>query len=125
MPDENGLDLCEPETNRIPVQTEDLGRFDSVAAYSRECFPDKPEIWREFSDGGPQGDLIVEVGVPVRQHDAGNRHRVFFIRFMNRNLFSFRFGPVSQEVLGMAEKRGAQVGGAVSDVLSTPGLDLE
>ena len=61
MPDEDVLNLSKPKANRIPMQTEDLGRFDLVAAYSRECFPEKPEIWREFFDGSLQGDLIVEV----------------------------------------------------------------
>ena len=123
MPDENDLNLSKPEANRIPVQTEDLGRFDLLAAYSRECFPEKPEIWREFLDGGPQRDRIVEAGVLVRKDDAASRNRVLFIRLMNRNLSFFRFGPVSQEVLGMPEKRGAQVGGSVSDALSGPGFD--
>ena len=61
MPDEDVLNLSKPEANRIPVQTEDLGRFHLVAAYLNKCFPEKPEIWREFFDGSLQGDLIVEV----------------------------------------------------------------
>jgi len=61
MPDEDVLNLSKPKANRIPVQTEDLGRFHLVAAYLRKCFPEKPEIWREFVDGSSQSDLIVEV----------------------------------------------------------------